>query len=712
MLAGCDNYCFLTLYMPTPGIRRIGIELLLVSFGALCLELALIRWLPGQVRVAAYFPNLILIASFLGLGVGALVKTGGGLRLVAGLLLVVLGGLGLGRVIFTANNQSEHLWLLYYDMPAGAPVVNSVVLPVIGLFVLVTFAFLPLGSEIARRLELFREKSRTLLGYALDLGGSLGGVLTFLVLSEIGTRPVVWFAVGLAAVLGGVGQGRWQKVGFLLVAFGTLCAIHHYDAAERYSPYYGIRTQMVSDGSVRVLTNGSLHQLALDLRKEPARPLEPGRQKVPEGYRLGVSSLQKLPKRALVLGAGTGNDVSVLLDAGVAEVHAVEIDPVILEIGRTLHPARPYQDPRVTVHNTDARAFLERTELEFDFIVFGTLDSMTRLSAMSNVRLDNFVYTVECMQAARSRLAEDGALALFFMSSGRQMDARLFAILSEAFQAPPLLRSEYYQLFNRLFLAGPGVAHLRNDSVYRDLELESLEEIPTPSDDWPYLYLRQPTIPGFYLEVAALIVLFAAVLVFGLSRPLRLDVSSGRIDVEMMLFGAAFLLLETAFVTELNLLFGATWRTSGVVFAAILAAILIATLLSRRWLVDPRISLSLVAAALIGVAWLPLREIAPVGGVGKVLFALMVCGVPVAASGFAFAARFAARTNVQTAFGWNILGAVFGGLLELFSMLTGLKAMFMLAALIYAALLLMAVRRARPNKASSDVVQELEAVRP
>ena len=55
---------------PEPSVRRAGAQLLAVSFVVLFQELALIRWLPVQVRVVAYFPNLILIGAFLGLGLG------------------------------------------------------------------------------------------------------------------------------------------------------------------------------------------------------------------------------------------------------------------------------------------------------------------------------------------------------------------------------------------------------------------------------------------------------------------------------------------------------------------------------------------------------------------------------------------------------------------------------------------------------------------
>ena len=56
----------------TASVRRLSFELAAASFAVLLQELALIRWLPGQIRVLAYFPNLILLGAFLGLGLGCL----------------------------------------------------------------------------------------------------------------------------------------------------------------------------------------------------------------------------------------------------------------------------------------------------------------------------------------------------------------------------------------------------------------------------------------------------------------------------------------------------------------------------------------------------------------------------------------------------------------------------------------------------------------
>src|SRR6266542_2259900 len=48
------------------------LSLFLASFISLFLELLLIRWVPSQVRVIAYYGNLMLLSSFLGLGCGAM----------------------------------------------------------------------------------------------------------------------------------------------------------------------------------------------------------------------------------------------------------------------------------------------------------------------------------------------------------------------------------------------------------------------------------------------------------------------------------------------------------------------------------------------------------------------------------------------------------------------------------------------------------------
>jgi hypothetical protein len=58
-------------------------------------------------------------------------------------------------------------------------------------------------------------------------------------------------------------------------------------------------------------------------------------------------------------------------------------------------------------------------------------------------------------------------------------------------------------------------------------------------------------------------------------------------------------------------------------------------------------------------------------------------GLPVLFASLCFALLFKQRAHPDAAFGWNMLGAVAGGLLEFSSMALGLKAMTLLAVLAY-----------------------------
>src|SRR5205085_283223 len=78
----------------------------------------------------------------------------------------------------------------------------------------------------------------------------------------------------------------------------------------------------------------------------------------------------------LIIGAGSGNDVSRALQWGAEHVDAVEIDPVIRRLGERDHPDRPYQDPRVNRHLDDGRNFLRSSEKQYDLVVYALVDSL------------------------------------------------------------------------------------------------------------------------------------------------------------------------------------------------------------------------------------------------------------------------------------------------------------------------------------------------
>src|SRR5256712_6169428 len=53
-------------------IRNPRVRIFLLSFAMLFFELLCIRWIPSYVRFLSYFNNFVLMASFLGIGLGML----------------------------------------------------------------------------------------------------------------------------------------------------------------------------------------------------------------------------------------------------------------------------------------------------------------------------------------------------------------------------------------------------------------------------------------------------------------------------------------------------------------------------------------------------------------------------------------------------------------------------------------------------------------
>src|SRR5436853_3757226 len=133
---------------------------------------------------------------------------------------------------------------------------------------------------------------------------------------------------------------------------------------------------------------------------------------------------------ACFLGFGLGRHVT-----------AVEIDPLILALGRKLHPENPYGSPLVRTAQDDARSYLQNSSDRFDLIVFSLLDSHTTSSHFSNIRIDNYVYTLEALQAAKKLLKADGIFIIKFQVDTPWIAGRLYGLLQSVFgHAPCSLR--------------------------------------------------------------------------------------------------------------------------------------------------------------------------------------------------------------------------------------------------------------------------------
>src|SRR5947208_3393623 len=206
------------------------------SFLVLFLETALIRWLPAYVRLLAYFSNFILLASFLGIGVGCLLATRRRNLFVWFPLMLFAVIFGVDRLRLEVALPSTST--IYFSSGTTSPVVpveSTLLLPL--LFVSVAALFVAVAHRMGRDLT----GRPPLRAYVINLLGSLAGVAAFAMVSWLELPPSVWFGVAAAAALPFVLQERrWIAAVNLVLLAGSLTIVHNMERGSLWSPYYRI----------------------------------------------------------------------------------------------------------------------------------------------------------------------------------------------------------------------------------------------------------------------------------------------------------------------------------------------------------------------------------------------------------------------------------------------------------------------------------------
>ena len=672
--------------MTSSSNRYAAVGLAGSTFALLVLELAVIRWIPGQVRLFAYFSNLVLIASFLGMGLGLVLgRRHAQLRHYAcGALALLVGVLSfsvqLGFSEMPFPDISIAMWGTETAVKKVGQAFGSLAM-VLAIFWSIVAVFICAGAAVAY----YFDQLETLKAYSLDLIGSLLGVIAFAAMTAIYLPPTGWFAVGCVPLL--AISRRWH--GFVAAACVVGCGIWSASGAH-FSPYNRIEVQ--ADGSnYQVRVNRDFHQYMYDFSEatvassdvEDRGALLHGRR----AYDIPFV-LNRVRRSALVVGGGTGNDVQSALRNGYESVMSVDIDARIIDIGRKMHPEKPYDDPRVFPIINDARAFFEQyAGRPFDVVCYGLLDSHSMFSAMSSLRLENYVYTKQGLASAWRLVAPEGHLSLSFsVFGGEWISDRIYWTLYEATGERPVM-IHHGMHFGRTFVvakpkAQMSLAEVGSFPVFNQPH-QGRARVRVTTDDWPFLYLRPDATPTAYIGLLGVILLTAFVSVRRAYR--RAFVAEG-FDVTLFLMGAAFLLLETRGVTSLSLLFGSTWVVNAAVFSGILSTVLMANMAVLRFGLRRQEPWFVALVLSLAILWfVPVGELNQWSLLVRGVLGGLLVGVPVGIAGVIVSIRLAQSTRPTAALGANLMGSVVGGCLEYSSMLVGLRALVGLAMVLYLA---------------------------
>lgn len=679
------------------------IRLALVSFTILFLELLLIRLVSTEVRIFAYLSNLLLMAIFVGSGLGMFVKRKLSLMISSLLLVSIMAGIILGMF----NNISGFLsplsqsFIWFQGPPASLlQMIAGLILTSLLVF-LVMAIFIPLGQFLGSS---FENSDQIIFYYSVNIIFSLLGIWFFNFLSFLNLSPYYGIAVSQLALI--FLTGIKNRNLSILVAIVTLVIAGISQASDKqiyWSQYQKLALiKLPSDyfqaPGYQLQVNNVGYMGLLDLSKNfqtsLAKKLES--ETVPENFDIRFSNQYDLPYRikansqnVLIIGAGGGNDAAASVRAGIPATDAVEIDPEIISLGRKYHPEKPYSDSSVKITIDDGRSFLKKTKSKYDIVIMSLADSHTLNSSLNNIQLDNFLYTKESMEEIKGVLNPGGLVFISFDVRRPWIGAKIQTNLAKVFGHDP----QIFSLQNELPLFGWGGVIFMQDVTQGQIENRLLSDpdlkrfidirkvsfddpVKELTDDWPYLYLDKPRFPTIHLIVSLGILLVLILAKNTISQ-------TGKFRWDSFFMGSGFLLFEFQNISKTSLLYGNTWTTNVYTISAILLFILAANLISSVIKIPLKFIYLFLFLAFILEILLPVSFFNQLSGMGKYLISSFILNLPLLFSGLIFINIFQAVKGKQAFFASNLIGSAFGGILGFFSYLFGLKFLLYVSLLMY-----------------------------
>jgi SAM-dependent methyltransferase len=604
-------------------------------------------------------------------------------------------------------------------------------------FVLIALWFVGLGQVLGRKLAAVENR---ILAYTVNIGGSLVGIVVFAAFSHFELPPIWWFVVAIVCVIYFLRETGQVSVPNLTLIAGTLLIIgilgwrlpgHGF----YWSPYYAVR---YSPRDLEITVNGIGHQRMLPSQSTAMYSLpyllrrDAGIPPAKDVLIIGSGSGNDV---AHALAHGVEHVDAVEIDPVIARLGRQDHpdrpydDPRVRLI---VNDGRAYLRGTDRQYDLIVYALVDSLTLHSSFSSIRLENFLFTLEAMADVRRhlkpggmfvaynfyrqgwivtrlhhlmrENFgdeplVLSLpprdeirdtesegthmavliagreESLQPLRDRMSRSGGYQFFMRDLARQMRSNGFEAAAD-----PTGRHDDASAVESNATNTPSISMDAPDAA-RLVPAQIVESRTwkLPTDDWPFLYLRDPRIPSHNWRGLAILggLSLGLLLIFSPKRSLQ-------INPHFFFLGAGFMLIETKSVTQMAQLFGSTWQVNSVVFAGILLMILLANLFVL--FAKPGNLLPYYAGlglALL-VSWLvPLDRFIGHAVALRILESVGVLFLPIFFAGVIFATSFRRTADPSLAFGANIAGVVLGGLLEYLSLVVGYQGLQFVAAGLY-----------------------------
>ena len=666
-------------------------RLLLWSVLAVFAQLAFVRLVVTNAGGTGYYANLLLLFAAFSLAAGFMARrwVRAGLA-IPGLLFGLFSLVQwLGSMDLVETMPSEFLWSTVanlhpkeadFDLQLATYLIVAAVAPVMAL----------IGSQQG---EAFREAGEPARAYLVMAGGGLLGGALFTAQNQLLADPLTLMAVWSGLLVAGL----WPQATSLLrrVALGgpiaaILLVALPMSQADHFSPYQRV-SLVEKDQGWDILSNGFYLSFCAGVDIEE---LDPSHR---IWSHLAFRHMEK-GERVLVLGSGAGSlDVREAVHLGAGHVDAVEIDPTFLRLGRQLDPMKTYDRPEVAARSGDGRAFLTGTDEQWDVIYYPFVDSQSLASNHARFRLDSFLYTVEGLKLAWSRVADGGVLFVNFFTGTSWIRDRMYDLLVAATGAQVRVFFSEIHPGGALYVVSKGrplaVPPSRFAEGTAEFEAGGPNEL-LPTDDWPFFYSRDEAVPVEYLRLLVGIA-FAMMAVFLLAdrfAPREREDGSASPRWDLYAYatfsGAAFFFLELRTIAAVAPVLGSTYLAQACTIMAVIGVSLLGALVGTVLKDPPRKAVWAVLFVTLALAFGAGAWFHPLtGAVPSTPLFLLLLLLPVGVAGLLYYlyVRDESSATVLAMQKANIAGGALGGMAEAIVVLTGFQASLWLGVALYTA---------------------------